>query len=610
MVRIVFLIALTFPAAWIPLDAAEPDALAISANIQARHMPYGTILDPVFAAATSDEIVGYTRCGDSALWTGAYMAAEAFRYKVTQSPEALDNVRRALAGLKSLADVTGDNRLARCMVPADSPYAAAISSEEAHNTVHQNPPWIWLDNTSRDQVVGAFFGLGATFDLIDDQDVKNGIADLATRVIGFVAGHLWSPNNDIDNTFEVRPEELQMLLQVARHVNPSNRISGPFIVAPVNTGVRVDVRSDDSYFKFNLDFMTFYNLVRLQDNGDNRSAYQLVRNHVASHRNAFFNVIDRALNGPDDSRDAETRTLLDEWLARPSRDFFVDLSQTVPVCGGVACNPIPVPQRTPADFLWQVSPFQLSGGLTGTVEGAGIDYILPYWMARYYGVITPSDVTSAAAQTAAVAPGELASVHNLDLTAGAVGVTVTDAGGATLPAQVIATTASQVNFVVPEAAAAGVATFTITSGDTVNNLHGMIQPVAPALFAIDTTGRGAASASAAFVSSSTPDVQTALPVYQCGESGCTAVPIDVRGDGTTFLTLAATGVRNRTSLDHVIVTVNGLAVPLVDAGPTPDSPGLDQVIVALPASLAGIGQANVAVTVDGQPSNVVTINLR
>src|SRR5579871_5632659 len=67
-----------------PANAAEPDALAISANIQARHMPFGTILDPVFASPASNDITAYTHCGDSALWTGAYLAAEAFRYKVTQ----------------------------------------------------------------------------------------------------------------------------------------------------------------------------------------------------------------------------------------------------------------------------------------------------------------------------------------------------------------------------------------------------------------------------------------------------------------------------------------------------------------------------------------------
>src|ERR1041385_7965248 len=101
-------------------SGAEPDAIAISANIQARHMPYGIILDPVFSSSTSQDIVSYTHCGDSALWTGAYLAAEAFRYKVTQSADALNNVQQALAGLKGLADVTGNNLLARCMFLSDS----------------------------------------------------------------------------------------------------------------------------------------------------------------------------------------------------------------------------------------------------------------------------------------------------------------------------------------------------------------------------------------------------------------------------------------------------------------------------------------------------------
>src|SRR5262245_10762562 len=101
---------------WLPLlilscgavYATESDALAISANIQSRHMPFGTILDPTFAAPDSNQIVGYTRCGDSALWTGAYLAAESFRYKVTRSADALKNVKAALAGLTALSSVTGD----------------------------------------------------------------------------------------------------------------------------------------------------------------------------------------------------------------------------------------------------------------------------------------------------------------------------------------------------------------------------------------------------------------------------------------------------------------------------------------------------------------------
>src|SRR5438105_2858247 len=90
----------------LPLYAAEADALAVSANIQQRHLPFGGILDPIFAAPDSGQIVGYTRCGDSAIWTGHYLAAEAFRYNVTRTADALANVRNAERALRALVDVT------------------------------------------------------------------------------------------------------------------------------------------------------------------------------------------------------------------------------------------------------------------------------------------------------------------------------------------------------------------------------------------------------------------------------------------------------------------------------------------------------------------------
>jgi len=77
-----------------PAFCAEKDALAIEATIEARHLPYGAILDPVLSLPDLSQVVSYTRCGDSALWTGHYLAAEAYRYKVTGSPEALNNINK------------------------------------------------------------------------------------------------------------------------------------------------------------------------------------------------------------------------------------------------------------------------------------------------------------------------------------------------------------------------------------------------------------------------------------------------------------------------------------------------------------------------------------
>jgi len=575
------------------LAGAESDAVALAANVRARHMPFGTVLDPIFASAASDQIVGYTRCGDSALWTGTYLAGEAFRYQVTGAAEALDNVRAALAGLKSLADVTGDNRLARCIVQADSPFEAGIESEEAHNTVHQAGAFVWLDNTSRDQVVGAFLGLGVAYDFVDDAQVKQDAADLTARLIGFVARHQWSPNDDISNTFLVRPEELRMLLAVANHVNPNSPVSAPFLLGPVGAAVPVDVVSVSSYFKFNLDYMSFYQLLRLQSSADGLTAYQVVRGFTASHQNAFFNMVDRAIQGPDAARDLETRQLLDQWLQRPLRNAYVDVSGTVKVCGSEACSPVPVPLRPPTDYIWQRNPFQLAGGGAGDVESAGIDYTLPYWMARFYGVIgTGTTVQSAAAPLGAIAADSLASVFG---TFSSSQVTVTDAAGVTRTATVVYASAGQINFLVPAGTAPGVAVVRV--GDQTARVA--VQVFAPALFSLEGTGSGVAAATA--VRADRGGLKD-VPVFRCSAAGCVAVPIDV-SDAAVYVSLYGTGIRHGSG---VTAHVGDLPATVLYAGPAPPFPGLDQVNVLLPVELRGRG--TVAVMVGG--SNLVQLNIQ
>jgi hypothetical protein len=162
------------------------------------------------------------------------------------------------------------------------------------------------------------------------------------------------------------------------------------VVVPISYDV---VEDHNSYFKFNLNTITLYNLIRLEDSSFYRSvymkAYDIMRRTTDDHGNAHFNMIDRALTGTT-SRDPETRNLLEDWLRRSRRDEWVDWrgDQRYPACGeDRACDPVSLVDRVRTDFLWQRSPFLLYGGGQGLIEGPGIDYILPYWMARYYGVL-------------------------------------------------------------------------------------------------------------------------------------------------------------------------------------------------------------------------------
>src|ERR1051325_1758741 len=171
----------------LPAFSAQQDALGIDAVIQARHLPYGAILDPVLSTDFAG-VVSYSRCGDSAIWTGHYLAAEAYRYKVTGSAEALANVNNAIQAIRNLIDVTGTDLLARCALPADSPYARDISSEEAEHGIYTGTiygaPWIWVGDTSRDAYSGVFFGLVVAYDFVNDQGVRNWVSFLATRMLG------------------------------------------------------------------------------------------------------------------------------------------------------------------------------------------------------------------------------------------------------------------------------------------------------------------------------------------------------------------------------------------------------------------------------------------
>ncbi|HEX8850238.1 MAG TPA: hypothetical protein VF761_11955 [Gemmatimonadaceae bacterium] len=404
--------------------ANEPDALAISANIQATHTPFGTVIDPIYASGDSSSadftrLVGYSRAADAAIWSGHYLAAESFRYGATGSAEALANVRREVKAIAALVEVPGTGVLARFSAPASSPYTAGIVSGEAQHGIYEGTlggaTQCWLGNTSRDQYTGAFFGLAVAYDMVPDAKLQKRIRRTVSRMLDFLLAHGWNvvmpaepvstvcPHGTaydvVSTTFLQRPEQRLAFLQIGRHMD-STRYTAAYLAersaSAATVSLPIETECQDphgSYYKFNIDYANLYNLIRLEEPDSPfrllyMNAYQVLRGCTGSHQNAHFDMIDRALTGPEASRDAEAASLLGLWLERPRRDWFTDVSaQYPPLCGGHACEPVPVNERPNTDFLWQRSPFEVRGGKNGTIETAGIDYILPYWMGRALGVL-------------------------------------------------------------------------------------------------------------------------------------------------------------------------------------------------------------------------------
>lgn len=88
-------------------------------------------------------------------------------------------------------------------------------------------------------------------------------------------------------------------------------------------------------------------------------------------------------------------------IAIPGESISGECSDTSDECGlttglcatAMADHALPVPLRDVQDFQWQRNPYKLgsTSSSQGTQQYPGIDYLEPYWLARYFGLITDGD---------------------------------------------------------------------------------------------------------------------------------------------------------------------------------------------------------------------------
>jgi uncharacterized protein (TIGR03437 family) len=168
---------------------------------------------------------------------------------------------------------------------------------------------------------------------------------------------------------------------------------------------------------------------------------------------------------------------------------------------------------------------------------------------------------------------------------GGISLRVIDSSGAARLARLFDVSPSRINFEVPAGTAAGKITLEIVNSPSqINQATAQIDNVAPALFTHDDN----------------------TVVAYTTRFDRRRIPPDNR---PVQLILDATGIRNRSSLANVQCTIGGIAVPVDYAGPNDNGvPGLDQVNVTLLPTLKS-GLADLVLTVDGIPSNTVSINI-
>lgn len=244
-----------------------------------------------------------------------------------------------------------------------------------------------------------------------------------------------------------------------------------------------------------------------------------------------------------------------------------------------------------------------TGGGTGTMTIAGLDIT--------NGAFIPA--SAATAHLSALTAGSISTlwVSNLGLTAtsatttetawsdtlAGISVTVKDASGTTRSAKLQYASPTQINYLVPSGTSTGTATITATGNGVTKTSTATITDVAPRFFLADST-TNLAAANIVTLNGNALTYQTV-----------SASPVDL-STGQVYLILYGTGLRSVSSLTNVTATIGGTAATVYYAGAQSQTPGLDQLNLLIPSSLAGAGSVDIVVFADKRRSNVVTINLK
>lgn len=427
------------------------EEVAQNVSLKARqvNMPHGPVLSAFMDTPQTDtwlegyrrggignlgSVVDYEAGGDSAIWTGHTLAAEAFRYGVTGESLALDSVGHLLKGVGALLDVNGGSGLlARNAAPERSLAGQAIVRAGVFRRAQLfGETWVGRQGSngiSRDQYSGVMFGLSMAYEHVPQ--VRAECAYRIQMILDYLIANDWIVDEDRSAwngatgsrgpTFwlGVNYQKLAFLL-IGHRVDParygSELARWGALSGTAWLGMWTSTMGTDHYYKFNLVHVGLYNYFRLETDPqrwqDLRRGYAMLERYVGRHRNPHFDLIQTSIDPAAKAvKFPSIREAIRQFLDQPHREVapaVIDLSGVQWVnlpqfgysnqAGGgfslqqttqaFPTEPLDVHLRRPSGhFQWQRDPFSPATPNQGNprLEKVGLDLLLPYWMGRHLG---------------------------------------------------------------------------------------------------------------------------------------------------------------------------------------------------------------------------------
>jgi len=144
-------------------------AMFFEKQVRDRHIRTG-FNATVSGMVNGDVTTGFMENSDNdGLWTSMYLAGETFRYAVTKSDEALQNVRESLDAMERLYTINP----MKSGFPSRSFERAGYNVGDEPWRPTEDPEWDWKSTTSSDEAIGHIFAFGAIAELVEESELKN-----------------------------------------------------------------------------------------------------------------------------------------------------------------------------------------------------------------------------------------------------------------------------------------------------------------------------------------------------------------------------------------------------------------------------------------------------
>jgi hypothetical protein len=366
-----------------------------------------------------------------------YLAAETFRYAVTKSDEALQNVRESLEAMEREYTVNQLNT----GFPSRSFDRHGYNSHDKPWRQSPDPEWDWKSTTSSDEAIGHIFAFGAIAELVPVPEIKN----KAVLLIDTLMSHIlknnyymidwngkptqwgrWNPEY-----VNMRPENvgdrkicasnITAMLQTAYHFTKKEKYKTAIIslmkehgyltnlmrpmksvgMAPENADELSKELSDQwNHSDDEMYYCGYWGLYRYALNDTLKAKYKTaIIDHWEIERpekEGLWNIMTAIVGKPEvDLKEAvwylqEYPLDLINWNVKNSQRK--DIEFIAPNFRKQTIKEVLSPKELPIS-RHNSNRFDLDeNGRGGSENSAGDIWLLPYWIGRYFGVISETGI--------------------------------------------------------------------------------------------------------------------------------------------------------------------------------------------------------------------------